>query len=230
MFKSWLWKTLKNKYFSFNDILSGFNRQSFFNYAFRALQFNQIDGDYAEFGCWGCKTFYWAYVESRRHETQRHYWAFDSFQGLPSTTEPKDDHPLWREGAMCTTLEDFHKLCAKKRIARDHYDVIPGFYHESLGNKAPADEPTNIALAYIDCDMYSSTKSVLEFLLPRLKHGMIIAFDDYFCYSGVQISGERKAMLEIFENHERWWLEPFLRFTWQSNSFIVEDKRILQRG
>ena len=48
--------------------------------------------------------------------------------------------------------------------------------------------PTDIALAYIDCDLYSSTMPVLEFLLPRLKNGMIIAFDDYFCWSATQLS------------------------------------------
>ena len=67
---------------------------------------------------------------------------------------------------------------------------------------APTDRPANIALAFIDCDMYSSTRSVLGFLMPRLKHGMIIAFDDYFCWiRRPQPSGERRAMLDFFGDH-----------------------------
>lgn len=42
-------------------------RQQFFYNAFRALSFNGIDGDYAEFGCWGGLTFSMAYGESRKH-------------------------------------------------------------------------------------------------------------------------------------------------------------------
>ena len=52
-------------------------------------------------------------------------------------------------------------------------------------------------MAYIDCNLYSSTVTVLEFLAPRLKHGMIVAFDDYFCWSPTQVSGERFALHEF---------------------------------
>jgi hypothetical protein len=45
--------------------------------------------------------------------------------------------------------------------------------------------------------MYSSTRTVLSFLESRLKHGMIVAFDDYFCWSSTQISGERRAFVEF---------------------------------
>jgi hypothetical protein len=89
------------------------------------------------------------------------------------------------------------------------------------------DAPVNIALAFIDCDMYSSTKSVLRFLMPRLKHGMIIAFDDYFCWSATQVSGERRAMLEAFGRNEKWQLLPYMQFGYHGQSFVVEDKLIL---
>jgi hypothetical protein len=61
-------------------------RQEFFYNAFKALAFNGIDGDYAEFGCWGGMTFALAYHESRRHQHQAKLWAFDSFAGLPAGT------------------------------------------------------------------------------------------------------------------------------------------------
>jgi hypothetical protein len=91
---------------------------------------------------------------------------------------------------------------------------------------ADDDAPINIALAYIDCDLYSSTKVVLQFLMPRLKHGMIIAFDDYFCWSTTQISGERMAMIESFSNNSQWELVPYIPFGWHGQSFVVEDKSL----
>ena len=104
--------------------------------------------------------------------------------------------------------------------------MVPGFYHDTLDRMAPTDRPVNIALAFIDCDMYSSTRSVLGFLMPRLKHGMIIAFDDYFCWTPTQPSGERRAMVEFFGDHPKWNLLPFMNFGWHGQSFVVEDKTL----
>jgi O-methyltransferase len=200
-------------------------RQEFFYNAFKALAFNGIDGDYAEFGCSGGMTFALAYHESRRHEHQAKLWAFDSFRGLPASRDARDQQ--WKEGMMATSLDTFHKLCASNGIPKEAYKVVPGFYEQSLTTLSPDHEPRNIALAYVDCDLYSSTTTVLRFLEPRLKHGMIIAFDDYFCWSPSQVAGERSAMLELFSHHNRWALVPLFPFGWHGNSFVVEDRRIV---
>ena len=202
------------------------DRQDFFYKAFKALSFNGIDGDYVEFGCCGCTTFAMAYNEAITYSNEVKLWAFDSFQGFPSPKTAKDSHPVWGEGKMSMDLEQFHKLCARKQIPRDAYEIIPGFYDKTLPTISDTEEPKNIALAYIDCDLYSSTKEVLDFLWPRLKHGMIIAFDDYFCWSATQISGERMALLEKISENSKWQLLPYIQFSWFGFSFIVEDKNL----
>jgi len=202
-------------------------RQQFFYNAFRALAFNGIDGDYAEFGCWGGMTFSLAYGESRRQKHAAHLWAFDSFRGLPPGEDVRDEHPYWVEGTLNTSLVEFHALCATRGVPTAAYSVVPGFYQETLDRLGADAEPRNIALAYVDCDLYSSTRSVLAFLMPRLKHGMIIAFDDYFCWTAAQVSGERRAMLETFGGHPRWQLTPFVQFGWHGQSFVVEDQAAL---
>lgn len=202
-------------------------RRTFFYNAFKALSFNGIEGDYVEFGCWGGRTFAIAYEEARRHGHPATLWAFDSFEGLPTQQTDADDHPVWLAGNLATSEADFLAICAAKGIPRERFRVVPGYYEDSLPALGTSGAPIDIALAYIDCDLYSSTKTVLEFLLPRLKHGMIIAFDDYFCWSQSQISGERKAQLEIFTDESPWSLLPYVQFGWHGQSFIVEDKRII---
>jgi O-methyltransferase len=196
-------------------------RQEFFYNAFKALRFNGIDGDYAEFGSWGGMTFKLAYGESRRHGHQARLWAFDSFQGLPEPREGKDEHPEWRQGKMATNLDEFHAICAANGIPRDAYEVVPGFYEYTLPKQQ---RPTNIALAYVDCDLYSSTKTVLDFLRPRLKHGMIVAFDDYFCWSPTQTSGERTAWREHVANDETWEWVPYVQYGWAGQSYVLETR------
>ena len=88
----------------------------------------------------------------------------------------------------------------------------------------------DIALAYIDCDLYSSTMQVLRFLSPRLRHGMILAFDDYYCWSQTAVWGERNACNEFFAGHSRFRLLPYIQFGWNGMSFIVEEKTLLSRG
>ncbi|NMC64073.1 MAG: hypothetical protein GYA55_12995 [SAR324 cluster bacterium] len=206
------------------------DREYFFHLAFTALNHNMIDGDYVEFGCASATTFAHAYKMSRKHYMSCHLWAFDSFCGLPEPKTPKDQHPRWAKGLINMSEEDFHQTCKKNGIPRTEYTTVPGFYEDTLEKASPSQEPTNICLAYIDSDYYSSAMSAIQFLLPRLKHGMLIAFDDYFCWSEKQLAGERLAVHEIFANHERWNLLPFLRYTWSGMSFLVEDKCLFPNG
>ena len=205
-------------------------REDWFHDAFRALRFNGITGDYAEFGCHGGRTFSAAYHAAKRNRHDARLWAFDSFQGLPAPKDGFDEHRWWKEGKMSTSLDEFHAVCAAEGVPRDRYETVPGFYEDSLEAMAPGDGPTDIALAYVDCDLYSSTCSVLRFLAPRLKHGMILAFDDYYCWSPTQVAGERRALLDFLAAQERWNLLPYRGIGWHGASFVVEDRATLEGG
>lgn len=206
------------------DILAAveFKRTFFWN-AFKALTYNRIEGDYVEFGSHGGITFRLAFDQIRQRGMARHMWAFDSFRGLPPQSGPKDEHPVWQSGAMATTEGDFHMICQSHGISREQYTTVCGFYDDTLPSLGPQSAPQNIALAYIDCDLYSSTKAVLAFLEPRLKHGMILAFDDYFCWSSTQISGERMAFLELQESLEQWNFLRYRDYGWAGCSYLVEQ-------
>jgi hypothetical protein len=201
------------------------HRKEFMRRAFKTLKFNGISGDYAEFGVGG-PTFGLAYSQSRKHAFHCKLWAFDSFEGLPEHSTDADVHPNWQAGAMKTSVEDFIATCDRNRIPGDAYEIVAGYYEQTLaGHSATQDLalPDDIALAYIDCDLYSSTKTVLAFLAARMKHGMIVAFDDYFCFSERNLSGERRACLEFLRENRHVRFLPFVQFNWHGMSFIVED-------
>jgi O-methyltransferase len=207
--------------------LENASRQEFFRRAFLALAFNEIAGDYAEFGCWSGNTFSMAFHESRRAGLSCKLWAFDSFHGLPSSSIPEDQHPKWTGGALRMSLEEFHTTAKLHGIPTSVYEVIPGYYDTTLAPGAPnKNMPSKISLAYIDCDLYSSTMSVLRFLLPYLKNGMILAFDDYFCYAKDGIPGEKRACNETFDANPKWRLVPYIQYGWSGLSFLVESKQL----
>ena len=67
--------------------------------------------------------------------------------------------------------------------------TLPGFLEEHQGP---------IAFLHIDCDIYSSTDTVLRATENRLVEGSIIAFDEFFNYHGWRLH-EYKAFNEFIE-------------------------------
>jgi hypothetical protein len=56
---------------------------------------------------------------------------------------------------------------------------------------------------------------------------MIIAFDDNYCWSSTQVSGERKACADFFKDNKDWALVPFVQYGGAGGmSFVVENKNL----
>lgn len=197
--------------------------------AFTALSINGISGDYVEFGSDGGTSFNLAFQVTRHLSASRHLWAFDSFQGLPDTAHPRDEHPAFTPGLDQGGLSRFVGLCDDRGIPRPAYTCVEGYFDQTLGRLAATDAPRDIALAYVDCNLYSSTVEVLAFLAPRLKHGMVVAFDDYWCWTESEVSGERAAFHEFQAEHPQWHFERFKDPTWGGVSYVVEDATALGR-
>ena len=224
----------KNKFLITKNVdLSHGNSQNAFNFSFKSrqeffqscryyLQYNRVKGVYTEFGCCGANTFRISLntlgLYGKPHDIH-HFYAFDSFEGMP---EPQgiDKALIWKKGICKITEKDFIKL-----LKNDSHRVttVKGFYEDSLKNfKFP--DNTKIAMAYIDCDYYSSTKTVLNFLEKHLSHGMILAFDDWDCYFADNKRGQRLAFLQWSRKIKRKYVfEEFRRMNSGGNSFIVQE-------
>jgi O-methyltransferase len=207
-------------------------RRQLMRRAFTALRFNGIEGNYAEFGCHGGMTFGLAYQESRKAGYDCTLWAFDSFCGLPPQTLPEDQHPVWVQGALKTSLKRFREICKTNGIPQAKYKVIPGFYQNTLapGGRGELEGPEKISFAYVDCDLYTSTRTVLGYLAKRLSHGSIVAFDDYFCYSQAALAGERLAACHFLQEYPGFIFAPYCQYGWHGMSFIVEQKSMWTRS
>ncbi|MGE3770887.1 MAG: TylF/MycF/NovP-related O-methyltransferase [Bdellovibrionales bacterium] len=207
------------------------DRRTFFRKAWCVIAHGQITGDYVEFGSYSGLTFGLAYQEALKINHKPHLWTFDSFKGLPNVPQGTE-HPLWKPGAMATDLRMFLSICDHQGLPREQYTIVEGFYEHTLTPQRleKAGYPTDVAMVYVDCDMYASTVHVMNFLKGRLKHGMIIAFDDWFCPWPGDIAGERKAFLEFAETQTQFHFQPYLQFGWSGYSFIVEDKKFLPKN
>lgn len=111
--------------------------------------------------------------------------GLDSFEGLPED---------WREG--------FPKGKFKKTDYLPHTPgamILPGMFDTTLLNLRKVGLP-NLGLVHIDCDLYSSTITALEGVLPYIGPGTYVVFDEYHGYSGSE-QHEEKAWKEFCTRH-----------------------------
>ncbi len=105
------------------------------------------------------------------------FYLFDSFEGLPEAwhENPKGKFAVKSNGYA---IPDFHDSRTK---------VIEGWFEDVLPVDATFD------FVHIDCDLYSSTKTVLENI--KVRPGTIMLFDELWGYK-VWKEHEWKALME----------------------------------
>jgi hypothetical protein len=184
-----------------------FWREQLFISLARFMNVNRpYSGYYMEFGCHSGTTMKMAWTHFRWLFDFR-YVAFDSFEGLPKISEI-DRMAIWQEGRLKTEEEDFVRVVTQSGMPREKLRTVKGFYNDSL-TPACAERllPTKAAVIYVDCDLYESAVPVLEFCVEFLQPGTLLVFDDWNCFYGDPMKGERRAFREFCEAH------PGLRFS-----------------
>lgn len=122
-------------------------------------------GIIGEFGVYKGKTLR---LIARRFPTAE-IFGFDSFEGFPDDgrTDWKQDFSL--EGAL-------PEVPANVSLHKGFFeDTLPGFVAEN-GTRY-------FSLLHIDCDIYSSTKTVFSLCRPMIQSGCVIVFDELLHYN-----------------------------------------------
>jgi ABC-2 type transport system ATP-binding protein len=124
------------------------------------------DGMALEFGVFSGRTL--RMITAAREG--KNVFGFDSFDGLP-------EH--WRAGFPAGTfaVEELPEVLGA--------ELVVGLFEDTLADFL-VDHPEPVAFLHIDADLYSSAKTVLRHVGPRLRPGSVIVFDEYFNYPGWQ--------------------------------------------
>ena len=120
-------------------------------------------------------------VATGRTLNQFAYWlpektihGFDGFEGLP-----EDWTSRMRKGFFARS--NLPRVRANCQLWVGWFDqTLPGFKQQSQLTRP-------IALLHVDCDLYSSTKTVLGQLKDNIVSGTVIIFDEYMNYPGWQL-------------------------------------------
>jgi len=115
--------------------------------------------------------------------------AFDSFEGLPESWDG-----TFETRGKFTVGGKIPRLLANIEVHKGWFeDTLPGFRADNAGSR--------ISLLHIDCDLYSSTRTVLDQLGGLLLPGSIVVFDEYLNYHGWQ-NHEFKAWQEFVQANQ----------------------------
>jgi len=130
--------------------------------------------------------------------------GFDTFSGIP------EDWHFTRSGTYSThgTLP----------AAPDNVEFHVGLFAETLPSFFDA-HPGPISFMNIDCDLYSSTKDVLDATAHRIQPGTIIVFDEYVMNPHWQ-EDEHKAFQEAVVEHG--WRYRYLAISLVSQQAVVQ--------
>ncbi len=144
-----------------------------------------IPGDFVECGCCngGAGAMTTLFLKGR------HYWLFDSFEGLPTPTNEdlKYDNttaksvwrPRWDKGEM-TSVQDlyFNRL---KHTEKD-VTIVKGLFQDTIPKYSKIIR--QIALLHLDGDWYDSTRIGIEYFYDTVTPGGYIMIDDYGHWKG----------------------------------------------
>jgi hypothetical protein len=126
--------------------------------------------------------------------------TFDSFEGMPASGDARDRNWVsgddWAPGQFRGDYLSLERYCAGRY---SNYEIHRGYFEESIDSRflaALEEEPP--VLIWIDCDYYSSARTILTRLIDRIPNGAVIYFDEYDNLNfGSRLTGEARLVHEI---------------------------------
>jgi len=165
------------------------------NLAFREVA---VDGFFMEFGVFKGGSI--SYIAKNFPEQVIH--GFDSFEGLPESW-------LHHAKSAFTLHGKLPKVPKNVILHKGYFDkTLPDWLSNNDGK---------LAFLHVDCDLYSSTKTVFEGISERVQPGTVILFDDYFNFPNWEQDGHR-----VFQDFVERYSVKFEPIGYARKEFLVK--------
>lgn len=187
-----------------------------------------LRGHYLEFGTFWGKSFFNNYFMFNRF-LDGYFFGFDCFKGLPdvSPLECKYTSGDFSKGQYISNMETFNLNSKLLNLNENKFRVIDGFFTDTVSVDKFYEygiRKRSVSICYIDCDIFDSTKTVLNCIGEYLEDGALIYFDDWrLCRASSKV-GERGAALQWLNENQSYELIEFSRSSWQNQWFIFQRK------
>lgn len=153
---------------------------------------NEVAGDIVEFGCYIGTTSLFIRRVLDEHSSDKRYYAYDSFAGLPAKT-------IEDASAAGTQFKAGELAVSKKQFLQEFRKagLTPPITHKAWFNELTDKQlPEQIAFAFLDGDFYESILVSLQIVWLRLAVGGVVTIDDY---QRETLPGPERAVRDYFK-------------------------------
>ena len=182
-------------------------------------------GDYLEFGVFNGSSIGSAYLSAMKNKLKSmKFFGFDSFKGLPKGTD--EEHDALQKGFYGCSYEKMKECLRRRKVDPSKIIWIKGWYKDTLNDKTIKKYNIGkIGIVFVDCDTYSSSKTVLDFLAPLIIEPAIVCFDDWKLYDmDVKGTGEYRSFNEFLEKNRHIKAKEIKSYNRKSRSFLLIPK------
>lgn len=187
--------------------------------AVKRVNREQIAGDIVECGVWKAGMTMGTIYVNQRNNTDRNFWLFDTFEGLPEPTSDKngivaqqiyrDIHDTNKEKSKDVVNREKRRSIESGKWNYGPLDVVKNnvyytgypkerihFVQGKVEDTLPKTIlPDKIAVLRLDTDWYESTNAEMDYLWDRLQPGGVLIIDDFCSWQG-----SATAIREFFTN------------------------------
>jgi len=178
-----------------------------------ALSQSDGNGLFMEFG-----VYYGSSLNVIADATRETVHGFDSFEGLPESWFVGNE-----KGPLATEPSGAYSTRGVIPSLPVNAELHAGWFEDSLPEFVTRYDAA-ASFLNIDCDIYSSTKTIFQELKDRIRPGTVIVFDEYFCYPEWR-DHEYKAFQEFMA--ETPFAYDYIAFSYFTGQAVV---KILERG
>lgn len=171
-----------------------------------------VPGDVVELGVFKGGNIALCFMELYRNSSDKHIWAYDTYDGVPKSELTNNDVSLTRSTPGDSVLEWYddddkwcycdletvknnwmpiakeachiHRPTVMKKISDETVTYVQG----SVLDTIPATLPKQIAFLLLDMDIEQPTRHVLPHVWPLIPRGGIVQVDDYNKFGGVHLA------------------------------------------
>ena len=152
------------------------------------------------------------------------FFGFDSFEGLPTIQGiDKTEKEFFYEGQYSYSKDKVVRSLKEMGVDWNRTFLIDGFFSESLNQKTKDNYKMNkIAVALVDCDLYSSTVEVLDFIRDMVTDQTILIFDDWNAFNKNNEKGQRRAFSQFLEENAEVSAIEYFSYGLYGKTFILK--------
>jgi len=157
------------------------------------IERERIPGDVIECGVYKGGTAAVLARVATHSKMGRTVWLFDSFQGMPQTTEIDGDEARQFVGKLVASPDEVRLLLRRVGADLRRVKIIPGLFQDTFSSISIE----KVALLNLDCDWYDSVKLCLDRFYGVVADRGFISLDDYGHWHGCRL-----AVDAFFKEHD----------------------------